>query len=347
MEKIRLDEYGRYTDVVWLGGGGTSKVFRAYDTRLHKMVAIKVVKDVTIAMQEAKILRGLEDKRIPYLIDCYSYQEQTVLVMQYIEGMTMTQYFTKYQEVTEREIHHFLWELISILQLLHGQKIPILYLDLKPDNIIIGSDKQLYLIDFGAARYQYYEDSSVSLYGTAGYAPKELIEYEQEKVLDVRSDIYSLGMVAIYMRTGVGEDDIANEMVRKHLREYVISKKFQKVIVKCVQEDKEKRYANIKEVEYHMKQVQLSKYVNQIVVLFTQGLYGIFLLGVAGYVGMVLSQMNLLEIEQYTTEIGRCTILGMVLLLYRIIVIQRFAIRRKPYRQVTHMMLIGKKGVLL
>ncbi len=97
MEKIVLDEYGRYQEIIPLGSGGTSSVYGAQDTRLQKKVAMKVVENYEIAKQEAKILRGLEDRRIPYIIDCYEYKNRMVLVMQYIEGMTMTQYFTKHQ----------------------------------------------------------------------------------------------------------------------------------------------------------------------------------------------------------------------------------------------------------
>lgn len=348
MEKIVLDEEGRYQEIILLGSGGTSNVYGAQDTRLHKKVVMKAIQNHEIAMQEAKMLRGLDDRRIPYLIDCYEYNNQMILVMQYIEGMTMTEYFMKYKEITEREIYDYLMELISILQYLHHQKNPIIYLDLKPDNIMIGSEGQIYLIDFGAARYQYYEESQVDFYGTVNFAPKELIECQQDdSVVDVRCDIYSLGMVAIYMRTGVREDDIANEMIRKHLREYVISRKFEKVVLKCVQDEVENRYQTLKEVEYHMKQVQLVKSLDQIVTFFIRGIYMIAIVAVAVYVGVLVGDMNLLELENYNMEIKLIIKQILYLLAYHKIIIQRLRKRRKPYRQINHMMLIGKKGVIL
>lgn len=256
MEKIILDDSGRYEVEMILGVGGTSRVYRAYDTRLKKDVAVKVLQDYDIARQEIKILGELNHRRIPYLIDCYEYENQMVLVMQYIEGVTMEQYFTRHHEITERETYDFLLELIDILQYLHHQKNPILYLDLKPENIMIGLDGKVYLIDFGAARYQYYEESELSLYGTATYAPKELLECQSNQVIDVRSDIYSLGMIGIYMQTAIGKKKMV-EKGRRNLKAYVnarvTERKFNKVVAKCANELAEKRYQTIDELEVKQK----------------------------------------------------------------------------------------------
>ena len=91
-------------------------------------------------------------------------------------------------------------KLTDILSYLHSENPPIIHRDIKPQNIIVGRDSSIHLIDFGIARVHKEErtqDTSVVL--TLDYASPEQYGFEQTTPL---SDIYSLGVVMLFLATG-------------------------------------------------------------------------------------------------------------------------------------------------
>lgn len=140
--------------------------------------------------------RGCRFHRLPRIISCYSTSQQTVVVMEYISGITL-------QEARQRgrvDTSRIFDQVCSAVRELHEQfEPPIIHRDLKPPNIMVsGSD--IVLIDFGIARtFNEETEADTTQFGTRAYAPPEQFGFSQT---DERSDVYALGLLLFFLETG-------------------------------------------------------------------------------------------------------------------------------------------------
>lgn len=117
----------------------------------------------------------------------------------YVEGVTLAEY-VKINGLTTARITDFALKLVHIMKQLHTSDPIIIHRDIKPENIIVREDESLVLIDFGISRIYKEEQSSDTVFsGTRNYAPPEQYGFMQT---DVRSDMYSFGVVLSWMLTG-------------------------------------------------------------------------------------------------------------------------------------------------
>ena len=191
-----IEKEGRYQILSKIGSGGMSNVYKAWDTHLQMNVAIK--EGIMDQSAEMNLLKNLKHPAIPRIIDHVNNLHHNSIVMEYVEGTTLAQWMEGKERIPVELVKQWILELCDILEYLHNNRPPILYLDLKPENIMIQEEGKLRLIDFGSVQYKY---QIKKLSGTIGYAPKELINREKDKI-DEQSDIYSLGMVFHYLLTG-------------------------------------------------------------------------------------------------------------------------------------------------
>ena len=140
-------------------------------------------------------------------------------------------------------VKQWILELCDILEYLHNNRPPILYLDLKPENIMIQEEGKLRLIDFGSVQYKY---QIKKLSGTIGYAPKELINREKDKI-DEQSDIYSLGMIFHYLLTGKSPTHPPFQREKVSYYQKDISPQLERVVETALSTKKTKRYQSIQE----------------------------------------------------------------------------------------------------
>lgn len=202
---------GRYHILEQLGRGGMATVYKAYDTRLEREVAIKVIRrnafspDILERVlkrfdREAKSLARLTHPNIVSIIDYGEYENSPYLVMPYLPGGTVKQFLGKpinYEKVVE-----LLLPIADALRYSHQKGI--VHRDVKPANILITEGGQPMLTDFGIARLLENEDAQ-TLTGTGvGVGTPEYMSPEQGigKEVDGRSDIYSLGVVLYELVTG-------------------------------------------------------------------------------------------------------------------------------------------------
>lgn len=207
-------------------------------------------------------------------VDIDIYNTEPYIVMQTIEGENLGNYVTNqsidtilnkrgYNDLREWEVDvlSYSLQIATILEGMHKRtdvpnhpqlKSYFVYQDLKPHNIIMTDDRFITLIDFGAVTrviekedgYTYTQDSYGSPgVGTVGYRAPEM--NEDKYLIDERVDIYSLGATMYHLLTGIA----LNEYTRIDLSN--IQKKYNKVtyniIKKCIQEDRDKRYRNMRE----------------------------------------------------------------------------------------------------
>ncbi len=202
------------------------RVYEAQDTAAnHKAVAIKEMLQKKLAPddlkqaqirfgQEADILRQLTLTPQPHIPTFYtSFYEngRFYLVMDFIPGKTLHTLLLEAQRVpVQGQVHDpvplpigqvldYALQLCEVLSLLHRQKKPIIFRDLKPSNVIVRPDGTLYLIDFGIARrFKVNQYLDTELIGTMGYMSPELGTSQT----DERADLYSLGATLFHCLTG-------------------------------------------------------------------------------------------------------------------------------------------------
>ncbi len=206
---------GRYRILEKLGQGGFGAIYKVEDLLFNG--AIKAVKEMGMRglnpqetqnaivsfKNEAMLLANLAHSNLPQIHDHFEEHGRWYLVMDYIDGETLA---TRLEKVAEgkfsiNEIIKIGLQLCTVLAYLHGHQPPIIFRDLKPDNVMITNNDHLYLIDFGIARFfkPGQARDTVNL-GTPGYAAPEQYGGMQTTI---RSDIYSLGATLYHLISGI------------------------------------------------------------------------------------------------------------------------------------------------
>ncbi len=258
---------GRYEIVRKIGGGGMGAVYLATDRNLGGILrAVKEMiqsyieeeqqdKAISDFKRESMLLTSLDHPSIPTIYD-YFYDEKEgrfYLVMKYISGGDLASRLRSAPEgrIDEETVVGWAIQIADVLDYLHNRQPPIVYRDLKPANIMIdGNTGRTMLIDFGIARWINKEEKGVTAVGTMGYAPPELFSGKVEP----SSDIYSLGSTIFHLLTGA--DPQSNPLLifdfQKHPRPRQInpqlSDQIEKILMKMVEYNAEKRYKSAGEV---------------------------------------------------------------------------------------------------
>jgi len=199
---------GRYHILEQLGEGGMATVYKAFDTRLERNVAVKVIlpqkqqseKFLKRFEREAKALAQLSHPNIVKVLDYGEHEGMPYLVMEYLPGGTLKQKLG--QPIPWQEAARSLAPITRALEYAHQQKI--VHRDVKPSNILLTQSGEPMLSDFGVAKILEAEET-VDLTGTGvGVGTPEYMAPEQGmgKVVDYRADIYALGVVFYELVTG-------------------------------------------------------------------------------------------------------------------------------------------------
>ncbi len=247
VEEVR---FARYSNPKLLKITSYALLYRV--SRDGKYFLVKTTKDNSMRLRELlkreyELSIGCENQHIVHV---YSYEYDTPvgegIVMEYVEGRTLREFIDEKPSRSERK--RVFSELLSAVDYLH--KRGVIHNDLKPENILVTDNgNSLKLIDFGLA-----DDDAHYLLKAPGcsysYASPELLS--QNGALDVRSDIYSIGLI---MRLMLGNSRIAS---------------------KCVNVDAGKRYANVTALQHAWKYRNLRYYVALSVVLLSALLLPLF-----------------------------------------------------------------------
>ncbi|HEY9611419.1 protein kinase domain-containing protein [Allocoleopsis sp.] len=218
----------RYRILRTLGAGGFGNTFLAEDTYMPsgRRCVIKQLKPVTHDPQayklvqerfgrEAAVLEDLGDgnNQIPRLFAYFSEAGQFYLVQEYIEGDTLTNKVEKGGTLSENEVKQILVSLLPVLDYVHSRRM--IHRDIKPDNVIIRQRDGLpVLIDFGAVKEAMNTQVNVPgnqahsmVIGTPGFMPAEQAGGRPTYT----SDLYSLGLVAVFLLTGKLPQELATD----------------------------------------------------------------------------------------------------------------------------------------
>ncbi|UCF56552.1 MAG: serine/threonine protein kinase [Deltaproteobacteria bacterium] len=219
-----------------MGKGGMAELFLAEDVVLKRKVVIKVLglpyrtkEDFTKQfLKEARIQANLDNPHIVQILRVFNYHHNHCLVMPLIKGTDLARVIKKAKLIreskggkgalsVERAVHIF-------LQILEGigfaHKYKIIHGDIKPSNILLDQQGRAKVADFGLAFLSPYgknKKGEMSLVGTPSYMSPEQILNEE---VDLRSDIYSLGVTFFNMLTGrfpLGDKVKSTELLEFHL----------------------------------------------------------------------------------------------------------------------------------
>ncbi len=246
--------FGKYRIIKVIGEGSSCTVYLVEYMMLGVKRAIKQVKRGLITeeifYQEVNILKRLKHQFIPILYDIEKDDEFYYIVEEYLPGESLAQLLSHQKQISQEEIVTIALQLCNILEyLLEATEIPILYLDIQPNNIIY-KDGSIYLIDFGCASFATDLENKKNYYGTVGFASPE--QYEGS-ILKESSDIYSLGALMYYLCVGnrILNIKILDFSVLTH-----ISDSFKRVICQCMNYHIHERYETISEVKEQLMLIQ-------------------------------------------------------------------------------------------
>lgn len=248
---------GKYKIIKKVGQGGMSVVYLAMDIHLNKLWAVKVVRKEGVKnfevirqslLTEIEMLKSFDHPNLPKIIDVIDAKESFVIIMDFIEGSPLNAVLEKQGAQSEELVVEWAKQLCDVLGYLHTHNPPIIYRDLKPSNIMMKTNGQLVLIDFGTAR-QYKENNVADTIclGTFGYAAPE--QFGGMGQTDQRTDIYTLGVTLYYLVTGQNPAQPPYEIYPIRQINPQLSYGLEAIIDKCTHRNPEGRYQTIAEVK--------------------------------------------------------------------------------------------------
>lgn len=252
---------GKYKILSEIGHGGMSVVYMAINEKANKTWAIKEVrKDGVLDFEavrqglivETDLLKKLRHPNLPSIIDVIENSDNFLIVMDYIEGNSLSTALEEYGAQTQEDVIEWALQLCDVLGYLHSREPAIIYRDMKPANIMLKPDGTVMLIDFGTAReYKARNIADTTCLGTIGYAAPE--QFGGMGQTDARTDIYCLGATLYHLVTGCNPSEPPYEI--KPIREInpALSGGLERIITKCVQRNPDDRYQSCAELMYALE----------------------------------------------------------------------------------------------
>ncbi len=203
------DRIGPYAIQRKLGSGGMAEVFFAMHETLHRPAAIKVLKP-SLASDEVHLQRFMQEARAaaslahPNIVQVYDVGQDgpiRYIAQEYVPGISLRQYLQQHGAMDFRHAMSVLLQVLAALKKSSGSGI--VHRDIKPDNMLITSDGEVKVADFGLARLLLQDDPQLTRAGTTLGTPMYMSpEQLQEDNVDVRSDLYSLGVTMFHILGG-------------------------------------------------------------------------------------------------------------------------------------------------
>ena len=209
---VRTLRSGRYAIIGELGAGSQAETLDAVDKQGGRAVAIKRFqvrgakswKDVELAEREARVLSTLCHPNLPVYVEHFEEDGALYLVMEKIEGETLSSLRKRKSRLSNDDIARFLSDAELVLGYLHSRVPPIIHRDIKPGNVIHRADGSFAFVDFGSVRDQLKPEGGSTVVGTFGYmAPEQF----QGRALP-GSDVYAVAATALALVTGREPEDL-------------------------------------------------------------------------------------------------------------------------------------------
>ncbi|EJY55842.1 serine/threonine protein kinase with PASTA sensor(s) [Alicyclobacillus hesperidum URH17-3-68] len=258
---------GRYRLEETIGDGGMAVVYRAVDTLLDRVVAVKMLRSQFVEdeefvrrfRQEAQAAGRLSHPNIVNVYDVGISEGEQYIVMEYVDGPTLKDVIIERAPLPVDEVIDISKQICSALQ--HAHDLHVIHRDIKPHNILLNRHGQVKVADFGIARaatgHTIADRQATSVLGSVHYFSPE---QARGAPTTAKSDIYSLGIVMYEMLTGKlpfdGNSPVS--VALKHLREPFVEPRdlnksipqsVENIILRCLVKAPEGRYDNMAAVK--------------------------------------------------------------------------------------------------
>jgi eukaryotic-like serine/threonine-protein kinase len=275
---------GPYEIVAAVGAGGMGEVYRARDTRLDRIVAIKILPEslshdrerLERFQQEARILSALNHPNLMAIYDVGSQDGLQFLVSEFLEGQTLRERLQA-GPLPQRRVSEYGLQIARGLAAAHEKGI--VHRDLKPDNIFVLHDDRVKILDFGLAKQTALavaggdqtmttpdRTSAGTVLGTAGYMSPEQVRGE---AVDSRSDIFSFGAILYEMIAGqrAFRGDSGVEIMTSILKQEPpdladsglnVSVGLQRIVQRCLEKKPEARFQSASDLGFALDSLSSS-----------------------------------------------------------------------------------------
>ena len=262
--------FDRYRIVRVLGKGAMGLVYEAFDPKMNRKVAIKTILksnlDERVAKtysrrfeREARAAARLNHPNIVQVYDCGEEGDVSYIVMELIQGKELQSFFDANERFPIEQAVRIMCELLSALDFAH--EAGVIHRDIKPANVILDAEGRAKLADFGVARLtdaqgpEAERTATGTMVGTPSYMSPEQV---QGQSIDHRSDLFSAGVVLYQMLTnarpftGTGAWAVQKKIVMENPAapstvNASLPPEFDKVVLKALAKDPDKRYANARD----------------------------------------------------------------------------------------------------
>jgi serine/threonine protein kinase/tetratricopeptide (TPR) repeat protein len=264
---------GRYQVIEELGHGGMGRVYKVFDTDIKEKIALKLLRpEIALGREtierfsnELKLARKISHRNVCRMFDLGKAEGTTFITMEFVAGEDLKRLIRKMGQLGAGRA-------VSIAKqvcegLMEAHHLGVVHRDLKPQNIMVDEDGNAQIMDFGIARSMQGKGITGAgvMIGTPEYMSPEQVE---GKEIDQRSDIYSLGIVLYEMLTGrvPFEGDTSFTIGVKHKSEIPrdprqintqIPQDLARLVLKCLEKDKAKRYQSAAELRADLERVEL------------------------------------------------------------------------------------------
>ena len=260
---------GRYVIQAIVGTGGMAVVYRAFDKKKNRIVAIKVLRPeyesdeefVRRFSREAEAASKVSHENIVNMLDVGTDGDLRYIVMEYVDGQTLKDMIRQQGYIDPDTAIRMTIRILAAVD--HAHRNGIVHRDIKPQNILVDANGRVKVADFGIARLKAAQTTridsdgqGVSALGSVHYFSPEQARGE---VADEKSDLYSVGVVMYEMLTGMvpfdGETSVSVALKHVHeapksMREHRedISKALDEVVMRALCKDSTKRYQSAAEM---------------------------------------------------------------------------------------------------
>lgn len=263
----------RYQVLDELGRGGSSRVYKAFDTHIERIVAIKEISAVSRtarrALREAKTTSLLNHPNIVTLYDFQESEGTYYLIMEYVEGLTLGEILAEGGSLIVDQSLAIAIQVALALECAHLNEV--IHRDIKPDNLMLIGDGRIKVMDFGIARLKSGPASSITregeIVGTLAYMSPEQVE---GRYVDETTDVFSLGAVLYQMLTGASPfaAETPAAVIFKILHSTPrapselnpeVPPELDDVVLKALDRDPDERFETITEFRYKLERLQKTK----------------------------------------------------------------------------------------
>ncbi len=263
---------GRYQVIEELAKGGMGRVYKVYDKKINEKIALKLINLETESdhetikrfKNELKLARKISHRNVCRMYYLGEEAGTNYITMEFVPGEDLKNSLIRMGPLSAAKAIFIAKQVCEGLAEAH--ELGVMHRDLKPQNIMIDRKGNARIMDFGIARSLRAEgitDTGVVI-GTAEYMSPEQVE---GKVVDQRSDIYSLGVILYEMVTGrvPFEGKMALTIALKHTTDKPknpreindqIPEDLSNLILKCMQKNRERRYQNAEELLSDLNKIE-------------------------------------------------------------------------------------------